>query len=241
MEIIIVKNYNEMSKKAASIMESVIREKEDCVLGLPTGSTPIGVYEELVRMHKEEGLSFEKVRTVNLDEYVGLEESNDQSYRYFMNNNLFDKVNIDKKNTNVPNGMKEDIHAECERYEEVINKMDGIDIQLLGIGNNGHIGFNEPDEELNVNTSLVVLKEDTIEANSRFFKNRSEVPKEAISMGIGTIMRAKRILLVANGKNKAKALHALISGKITTNNPASILQLHSNVTLVIDEEAASLF
>ncbi len=240
MKIVIVKDYSEMSIKGAELIAETVKNKPNAVLGLATGSTPEGLYNELIRMNKEEGLDFSKITTVNLDEYYGLSGDHPQSYRYFMNDKLFNHINIDKNNTYVPNGSAEDIQAECKNYDENIQNLGGIDLQLLGIGGNGHIAFNEPEEELNFGTHLTDLTSSTIEANSRFFDSIDEVPKKAVTMGIGSIMKAKKIVLLASGKGKAEAIKELISGKITTDSPATILQVHHDVTLFVDEEAASL-
>lgn len=237
MQIIKAKDYKDMSKKAASLFFSQITLKSDSVLGLATGSTPIGTYQQLIEWFKAGDISFENVKTVNLDEYVGLSGDNDQSYRYFMNTNLFDHVDIDKTNTNVPNGKATDKNAECERYEKLIRSLGGIDMQLLGIGNNGHIGFNEPDSCFEKYTHEVNLTESTIKANTRFFEKESDVPKTAISMGIKTIMEAKKIVLVANGSAKADIIYETCFGPITPDVPASALQLHPDVTVIVDEEA----
>ncbi len=235
MKIIVASNYGELSQFAADVIEKLIKEKNDAVLGLATGGTPIGTYEELIRRYENNEIDFSKIKTINLDEYIGLDEKNKQSYRYFMNDKLFNHINIDKANTFLPNGTAENIEEECRNYDKKIDEM-GIDIQILGIGNNGHIAFNEPDEYLNVNTHITNLTEDTIKANSRFFNSMEEVPRTAITMGVGKIMQAKRIIILAYGKNKINAIKGLLSGKINTNNPATLLQLHSNVTLIIDEE-----
>ena len=229
-----------MCKLASRIFAAQITLKPESVLGLATGSTPVGMYNELVEMYKEGRVDFSKVRTVNLDEYAGLDGSNDQSYRYFMNHNLFDHINIDKDNTNVPNGVAADLQAECERYEQVVADMGGVDIQLLGIGNNGHIAFNEPCEEFPEKTHIVDLTQNTIEANARFFSSMDEVPKKALTMGIGTIMKAKKIVLLANGAKKAQTIYDTVYGPITPKVPASVLRLHTDVTIFADEEAAAL-
>lgn len=240
MKVIVTKDYTQMCKLASRIFAAQITLKPESVLGLATGSTPVGMYNELVEMYKEGRVDFSKVRTVNLDEYAGLDGSNDQSYRYFMNHNLFDHINIDKDNTNVPNGVAEDLQAECERYEQVVADMGGVDIQLLGIGNNGHIAFNEPCEEFPEKTHIVDLTQNTIEANARFFSSMDEVPKKALTMGIGTIMKAKKIVLLANGAKKAQTIYDTVYGPITPKVPASILRLHPDVTIFADEEAAAL-
>lgn len=240
MKVIITKNYEEMSKVAGDILAEQIKNDPESVLGLATGSTPIGLYKHLIELNKNGSISFKTINTVNLDEYVGLEPTHDQSYRYFMNTNLFDHVDIDKNNTNVPSGIAKDFDAECERYENVIKNLGGIDIQLLGIGNNGHIGFNEPDDHFAKLTHVTGLTKSTIEANARFFEKESDVPTKAISMGIKTIFGAKKVLLVASGESKAQTIFDTVNGDITPNVPASILQLHSDVTIVCDEAAAKL-
>ncbi|MCY6369115.1 glucosamine-6-phosphate deaminase [Clostridium ganghwense] len=239
MRIIAVDNYEEMSIKAAKIIASQIILKPDSILGLATGSTPVGMYKELINMYKNRELDFSNVKTFNLDEYYGLSEENDQSYHYFMRKNLFNYINVKEKNIHIPNGNVADIEAECENYEKVIKESGGIDIQVLGIGGNGHIGFNEPDINFEASTHLVNLTQDTIEANSRFFSSIEEVPTKAISMGIKTIMQSKKILLLANGEGKADAVYGMIKGKISPEVPASILQLHNDVTVIVDKEASS--
>ncbi len=237
MKVIKCKDYTEMSKKAAGLFAAQITMKPDCVLGLATGSTPIGTYKRLIELYQAGDLDFSRVKTVNLDEYVGLDGSSDQSYRYFMNENLFNHVNINKNDTHVPNGKAADLAAEGENYEALIRSLGGIDMQLLGIGNNGHIGFNEPNEFFDKTTHEVQLTESTITANARFFASMDEVPKTAISMGIGTIMQAKKIILVANGSSKAETIYNTVYGPITPQVPASALQLHPDVTIIVDEEA----
>lgn len=238
MELIVEKNYDTLSKAAAKIVKEEIEKNPNTVLGLATGSTPVGMYKELIRLHKEEGLDFSKVTTFNLDEYVGIADDHPNSYHYFMKDILFDHINIDIKNTFIPDGQAEDPAKYCKEYDNLIDEKGGIDLQILGIGENGHIAFNEPDEELNVGTSIVGLTESTIQANSRFFDSIDEVPKTAITMGIGSIMKAKKIILLANGKKKAPVIKELLKAdKITTGLPASMLLLHPNVTIVLDEEA----
>ena len=234
------KDYQDMSRKASNIISAQIIMKPNCVLGLATGSTPIGTYRQLVEWYKKGDLDFSKVTSVNLDEYKGLSGDNDQSYRYFMNTNLFDHVNIDKSKTFVPNGLEEDSEKACAEYNEIIKRVGGIDMQLLGIGGNGHIGFNEPGEAFEQETHCIDLTESTIQANARFFESMDDVPKQAYTMGIKNIMSAKKILLIATGENKAEALYQSLYGKITPNVPASILQLHNDVTVVADEAALSL-
>ena len=240
MRVIIAKNYEEMSKIAAKEIAKLLYVKPDAVLGLATGSTPEGVYKELVELNKQNKIDFSKATSFNLDEYRGLKGDHPQSYRYFMNSNLFDHVNIDKSKTRVPNGIAEDIEKECREYDEAIENAGGIDLQLLGIGRNGHIGFNEPSDYLNLNTHLTDLTEDTIKANSRFFDSIEEVPTEAVTMGLGSIMKAKKIILLASGEKKAEIIAKLVEDKISTRVPASMLQVHHNVLVIIDEEAASL-
>ena len=236
MNIIVCKNYDEMSLRSAELMAGVIKEKPACVLGLATGSTPIGLYQNLIRMNKAGEISFKNVTTVNLDEYYPITPDNDQSYRYFMNKNLFDRVNIDKSRTFVPNGLAADPAAEGLAYDEHIKSLGGIDIQLLGIGLDGHIGFNEPDSFFTKETHLVKLHESTIEANSRFFASRDEVPTTAITMGMGSIMQAKRVLLIANGAKKKEIMEKAFFGPITPEVPASILQMHPDVTVIYCEK-----
>jgi len=241
MKIIVTESYEEMSKVAAGIFAEEIIDDSRIVLGLATGSTPIGTYKELVRKHLEEGLDFSQVTTFNLDEYVGIDAGDPNSYRFFMNENLFDHVNIDKGNTHVPDGMTDNPHEYGKEYDEMIEKAGGIRIQLLGIGSNGHIAFNEPDEELPVGTGLVSLTRQTIEDNARFFQSVDHVPTQAISMGMGSIMKAERIVILASGEGKAEIIGKLVEGgKVTTRIPASFLLLHPDVTLVCDKEAYSL-
>lgn len=240
MEVIIKKNYDEMSKEAAKVVKKRILKKLNLVLGLATGSTPLGLYQELVRMHKEEDLSFKKVKTFNLDEYYGLDPDHPQSYRYFMNANLFSQIDIDLANTHVPDGLAKDIGKYCLEYEEEIEKCGGIDLQVLGIGSDGHIGFNEPGSSLGSRTRIKTLNEQTVADNSRFFKNIDEVPKYAITMGVGTIIDAKEIILLASGKNKSRVVAQAIEGPVTSQITASMLQVHPKVMVILDEDAASL-
>ena len=233
MNLIVVDNYEELSKVAAKEFAKVINEKPNAVLGLATGGSPVGMYKELIKMYENKELDFSKITTVNLDEY-------EQSYRHFMNENLFKYINVDIKNTFVPNGLAKDLELECKEYDKKIEELGGIDIQLLGVGNNGHIAFNEPDEELSSGTHIITLTEDTIKANARFFANEADVPRRAISMGVGGIMKSKKIVLIASGESKAEAIKGLFSGKITTDNPASMLQMHRDVTVIVDKEAAKL-
>ena len=237
MKIYKAKVYKDMSRKAANIISAQVIMKPNCVLGLATGSTPIGTYDQLVEWYNKGDLDFSEVTTVNLDEYKGLPRTNDQSYYYFMHQHLFDRVNIDPERTNVPNGMEPDAEKECGRYEELIRSLGGVDLQLLGLGHNGHIGFNEPGEAFEKETHCVDLTESTIEANKRFFASADDVPKQAYTMGIKTIMQAKKILIVVNGENKADIVERAFFGPVTPEVPASILQLHNDVTLVGDEAA----
>lgn len=232
MRMIKAKDYADLSRKAANILAAQVYLKPNCVLGLATGSTPIGTYKCLVEDYNNGNLDFSQVKSANLDEYCGLDETNDQSYRYFMNDNLFNHVNIDKANTNVPNGKAEDLEAECARYDALIEELGGVDIQLLGIGHNGHIGFNEPCDEFVKGTHLVDLGERTILANARFFASIDEVPRQAVTMGIKTIMSAKKVLLIANGQDKKEIVEKAFYGPVTPNVPASILQLHPDVTVI---------
>ena len=237
MKIYKAKDYKDMRRKAANIISAQVIMKPNCVLGLATGSTPIGTYDQLVEWYNKGDLDFSEVTTVNLDEYKGLPRTNDQSYYYFMHQHLFDRVNIDPERTNVPNGMEPDAEKECGRYEELIRSLGGVDLQLLGLGHNGHIGFNEPGEAFEKETHCVDLTESTIEANKRFFASADDVPKQAYTMGIKTIMQAKKILIVVNGENKADIVERAFFGPVTPEVPASILQLHNDVTLVGDEAA----
>lgn len=239
MRILKKDNYQEMSKTAANIIAAQVTMKPNCVLGLATGSSPIGTYKRLCLKYNEGELDFSGVTTVNLDEYRGLPRDNDQSYYYFMNEHLFDHVNIDKANTSVPNGMEPDAEKECERYEKHIDDLGGIDLQLLGLGHNGHIGFNEPAAEFVKKTHCVDLTPSTIEANKRFFESADDVPKQAYTMGIQTIMKAKKILVVVSGADKAEIVKKAFLGPVTPEVPASILQMHPDVTVVCDAEAYS--
>jgi len=240
MRLIVTKDYESMSVRAAQEMAKLIKTKPDAILGLATGGTPVGMYKILIEMNKEGNLDFSKVTTINLDEYIGLSAQHPKSYRFFMNENLFDHINIDKKNTFLPNGLAENIEEEGKDYDAMIDSLGGTDIQLLGIGKNGHIAFNEPDQDLVAGTHSTKLTESTIKSNARFFNSIDEVPKTAITMGLGQIMKAKKILLLASGKDKAEAIKGLMSGKITTANPSTMLQMHKDVILIADEDAVSL-
>lgn len=239
MEIIILDNYEQISEKAANIIVNEVISKPESVLGLATGDTPLGMYRAIIKQYKDANLDFSKVKTFNLDEYYGLNKENTQSYYYYMLNNLFKHININLQNTNILNGQVTNIEKECIEYEEKIKNCGGIDIQVLGIGVNGHIGFNEPSNVFEPNTHLVNLDSKTIDSNSRFFNSRKDVPTKAISMGIKTIMSSKKIILLASGISKANAINKTVNGKIDPQVPASILQLHKNVTLIIDKDAAS--
>lgn len=228
-----------MSRKAANILSAQIILKPNSVLGLATGSTPIGMYKQLVIWYEKGDLDFAQIKTVNLDEYVGLEPTHEQSYRYFMQHNLFDHVNINPANTNVPDGLVADPQAECDWYNQTIRKLGGIDIQVLGMGHNGHIGFNEPGNAFELETHVVDLSERTIQANARFFASADEVPRQAMTMGIKSIMMAKKILMLVSGEDKAEAVWKAFAGPVTPQVPASILQLHPYVTLVGDKAALS--
>jgi len=240
MRIIAAEDYKDMSRHAANLIAAQVIMKPDCVLGLATGSTPIGTYEQLIDGYKKGDLDFSQVTTVNLDEYKGLAPDNDQSYRYFMNTNLFDSINVRKECTFVPDGLEPDSAKACADYNKIIADCGGVDLQLLGLGLNGHIGFNEPSDSFAKETHCVDLTESTINANSRFFASMDEVPKQAYTMGIQTIMRAKKILIIANGAAKAQIIKDAFFGPITPQVPASILQLHNDVTLIGDKESLSL-
>lgn len=241
IKFICKKTEKEASIAAANVMAEVVKTNPCGTIGLATGSSPINMYKELIRMYEAGEISFKSIKSVNLDEYVGLSPDHDQSYAYFMSHNLFDHIDIDKKNTNLPSGLAEDPMAECRRYDSVIESMGGVDIQLLGIGNNGHIGFNEPDTHFPKTTTLVELTDSTIDANSRFFASRDLVPTKAISMGIGQIMSAKKVLLVAFGKGKAEILEKAFFGPVTPAVPASALQFFKGeVVVCADEDAMSV-
>lgn len=226
-----------MSRKAANIISAQIIMKPNCVLGLATGSSPVGTYQQLIEWYKKGDLDFSQVTSINLDEYKGLGPDNDQSYRYFMNTNLFNHVNINKNHTFVPDGLEKDSDKACSEYNHIITREGGIDLQLLGLGHNGHIGFNEPGAAFEKETHCVDLTESTIEANKRFFDSEESVPKQAYTMGIKSIMQAKKILVIVSGESKAEILKEVLHGPITPAVPASILQLHNDVTIVADEAA----
>lgn len=239
MRILVCKNYEEMSKKAAQMILSQVTLKPNSVLGLATGSTPVGMYKQLVKMYNDKQIDFSEISTFNLDEYYNLPKESNQSYDYFMKENLFNYINIPKKNINIPNGMAKDVEAECERYDKSIKDCGGVDIQVLGIGHNAHIGFNEPTINFERGTHLVDLKQSTIEANARFFDKEENVPKKAITMGTGSIFKARKIMLLACGESKAQAIYNTVYGKVVPEVPASILQFHNDIVLILDEEAAS--
>lgn len=240
MRIYKAESYKEMSRMAANLISAQVILKPHCVLGLATGSTPIGTYEQLVEWYKKGDIDFSHVTSINLDEYCGLDVTSDQSYRYFMNTHLFDHVNIDKANTYVPDGKASDMEAECLRYDALIDSYGGMDLQLLGLGNNGHIGFNEPSDSFIPGTHCVDLAESTIQANARFFQDISQVPTRACTTGIRSIMQARKVLVIVNGKGKAQIVKEAFFGPVTPKVPASILQLHRNVTIIGDNEALSL-
>ncbi len=238
IKIIIVDNYDQMSKKAAAMIEAQVLLKRNSVLGLATGSTPEGMYQELVKKYQENEVDFQDVTTFNLDEYYPIAPDNPQSYAYYMHENFFKHVNVREHYQNIPSGSNTNVEETCQVYDRAIEASGNIDLQILGIGTNGHIGFNEPDVKFEAGTHLVELDEETIEANARFFDNIDDVPEQALSMGIRNIMHSKKIILMASGQNKAKAIRAMLKGPVTPELPASILQLHQDVTLIIDETAA---
>ncbi|RHW38913.1 glucosamine-6-phosphate deaminase [Neobacillus notoginsengisoli] len=240
MKIIKVTNELELSKTAGEMIAGKVRSNPEIVLGLATGGTPVGTYKYMIEDHKTNGTSYSKVSTVNLDEYIGLQKSNPNSYYSFMKETLFDHIDINQENTFIPDGNASDLEAECANYEKRIAELGGVDLQLLGIGRNGHIAFNEPGTSFDSRTQVVPLTKETIEDNARFFSSREEVPTKAISMGIQTILESKEIILLATGKSKADAMSKLINGEVTEDFPASALQKHSNVTIIADEEALSL-
>lgn len=237
MKIYRAKDYQDMSRKAANILSAQVIMKPDCTLGLATGSSPIGTYSQLVEWYKKGDIDFSEVTTVNLDEYKGLPKENEQSYYYFMHEHFFDQVNIKKERSFLPNGMELDSEKECKRYDELIHSFGGVDLQLLGLGRNGHIGFNEPDEAFEKGTHCVDLSNSTIEANKRFFESEKDVPRQAYTMGIKTIMQAKKILVVVSGEDKAEAVRDAFFGPVTPAVPGSILQMHNDVILVCTEDA----
>lgn len=239
MKLVVVKNYVELSKKAAEILAQEVKANPKTVLGLATGGTPIGMYRELIKLTEVEGIDFSQASSFNLDEYVGLVPTHPQSYRAYMQENLFKHINLPAEKTQVPRGDAADLLAECSRYEEAIRLAGGIDIQVLGIGNNGHIGFNEPGSPADSVTRVVQLTDSTIEANARYFDSIEEVPTQAVSMGIKTILGAKKVVLLASGAAKAEAVRLMLEGEASAVVPASLLQLHADVTVIVDEDAAS--
>lgn len=239
MRVIVESSPEQVARVAATFVAALVRKKPTCVLGLATGSTPLGLYRELIRLHREEGLDFSRVTSFNLDEYVGLAPSHPQSYRYFMQHNFFQHVNIDQRNTHVPDGRALDFEAHAEQYERRIKDEGGIDLQVLGIGSDGHIAFNEPGSSLGSRTRLKTLTSETVRDNARFFSDPAEVPRLAVTMGVGTILESRRCLLLACGRHKAEAIRATIEGPVTAQVTASALQLHRDVIAVVDEDAAS--
>lgn len=237
MKIIRCKDYDEMSAIAGKIMVDQVKEKPDSILGLATGSTPIGMYKKMIEAYKNGEVSFKNVHTFNLDEYYKIEKTNDQSYYYFMNENLFSHIDIDKNNIDIPNGQADDYQAECERYEKAMEESAGIDIQVLGVGVNGHIGFNEPEELLYEKTHLTGLTQSTIEANSRFFDSINLVPTSALTMGMGSIMKAKKILVLISGKSKHDVVTKILGDRMSTQTPVTLLKGHHDVTVIVDDEA----
>lgn len=240
MKIIVTDNAVEMSKIAAQLFIDAIQANPGLVLGLATGSTPIGMYQELIKAYREGKVDFSQVKTFNLDEYFGLAPEHPASYHYFMHENLFHQINIPQENIHIPSGVPADVEAYCREYEEMIKDAGGIDLQLLGIGENAHIGFNEPGTQLGAATQLIALSQKTIESNARFFSDQNDVPRKAISMGIKTIMRSRKIVLLASGEKKAQAIYDTVLGKVESRVPASVLQLHPDVVMIIDREAAHL-
>ncbi len=237
MKLIVCENYAEMSKAGADIIAELLKSKPECVLGLATGSTPVGMYQELAKMNKAGEITFKNVTSFNLDEYYPLAPDHDQSYRYFMNHNLFDHVDIDKAKTHVPDGLAADPDAMGKAYDEAIEAAGGIDLQVLGLGPNGHIAFNEPEAELYAGTHKTSLTDSTIEANARFFESKADVPTHAVTMGIGSIMKARKIIVLANGKVKHPVVEKMLSGRITTMCPGTLLLAHADVTLIVDKDA----
>lgn len=240
MNVLVMKNTQEIGKAAGTMFAAQVINKPNCVLGLATGSTPIPTYQYMIELYKQGVVDYSKVTTYNLDEYCGLTHDHDQSYYYFMQENLFKGINVPTENIHVLNGVAPDAQVECDNYDAAIDAAGGIDLQILGIGNNGHIAFNEPCSEFPAKTHIVSLTQSTIEANKRFFESIDDVPKQAITMGIGSIMKARSIILIATGAAKAEAVKALVSGPVDPQCPASILQFHPNVTIFLDESAASL-
>ncbi|MFH1009540.1 MAG: glucosamine-6-phosphate deaminase [Candidatus Latescibacterota bacterium] len=241
MRVIIQKDYEAMSKRAAGFVAEIVRNKPDCVLGLATGGTPVGLYRELIRMHQEEGLDFARVTTFNLDEYYGLASAHEQSFHFFMYDNLFNHINVSPANIHVPSGTAPDVGDSCARYEEMIAQAGGIDVQVLGIGIDGHIGYNEPGSSLASRTRLVTLLEETKKGYAPFFEAEQEVPCFAITIGVGTILDARKCLLLANGEKKAAIIAEAVEGPITSQVTASALQMHPDTVVIVDEAASSAF
>lgn len=239
MQIYKAKDYADMSRKAANIISAQVIMKPDCVLGLATGSSPIGTYKQLIEWYQQGDIDFSRTTSINLDEYKGLSGNSEQSYRYFMNHNFFDHINIPKEQTYVPNGLEDNADKACHEYNEIIRAAGGIDLQLLGLGHNGHIGFNEPDSVFAKDTHCVDLTASTIEANKRFFASEADVPKQAYTVGIRTILQARRVLVIVSGAGKADILQKVVEGPITPLVPASVLQFHEGVTIIADEAALS--
>jgi len=239
MNILTFNSEDKLNEAGAGLLASIVQKKPDAVLGLATGGTPVGIYEQLVKKYNDGFVSFKGASSFNLDEYVGIAPTHEQSYRYYMQQHLFNHIDIKPERTHVPNGMAEDLQAECLRYDEAIAEAGQLDIQLLGIGHNGHIGFNEPAEELSSGTHIVELAEKTRQANARYFATEEEVPRQAITMGIGSIMKAKMLLLVVKGEDKAEIVQRALQGPITTDCPASLLQTHPNLVVLLDEAAGS--
>jgi glucosamine-6-phosphate deaminase len=237
MKIIVAENYSDLSRKTANLLSAQVIIKPNCVLGLATGSTPLGTYAQLIDWYNKGDLDFLQVKTVNLDEYVGLPATDAESYAYYMKTNFFDHINIDQRSTYLPNGIAENIEEECRRYDQIIRILGGIDMQLLGVGLNGHVGFNEPGEIFMKDTFCVTLTKNTLHANARFFEREDSMPHKAITVGIRTIMQARRIVLSVSGSAKSEILYRILAGSVTPQVPASILQLHSNVTVVADRDA----
>ena len=240
MKIIITKDYEELSTKAAAVMLEVIKQNPKAILGLATGTTPLGLYSRMITDHRENGTDYSKIRTVNLDEYKGLPKTHEQSYAYFMKKNLFEGLGIPTENTNIENGMATDVEAECARYDALLEEFPR-DIQLLGLGSNGHIAFNEPNTPFGSGTHVVMLAESTVKDNARLFKDITEVPRKAYTMGIKQIMQAKKVLILASGANKAEAVYKAVKGKVVEEVPASILQLHPDCILIADKAAANKY
>lgn len=239
MKKFVFENYNALSVYAAQYIVNEINSKPDYVLGLPTGGTPVGMYDEIEHMYKKGMVDFSDVKTFNLDEYLGLNKKHEQSYYYFMNKNLYSRVNVKPENTHIPNGMADDFAVEALNYDKQIKEAGGIDLMVLGLGPNGHIGFNEPDSELIAPTHVVSLTQETIKANARFFSSENDVPQKAITMGVGSILKSKKILILVSGESKKEAAAQMMSNKITTQNPSTLLQLHPDVTVLIDKAADS--